>query len=228
MMAEQIIMYCYHCGNQTGFTVRGLCSLDKSVQEENKYGTDLLFEDVSEWRLLQCITCSKPSLEYTHKTADYLGSYPDFDAEGEEVDVVPRTNKKNIVYPLGQPNLPNLPTPIEKEYQDTLKVRNISPVACAVLARRTLEAIFTHEKAEGRTLMEKVNNLIKSERIPPLVADLAHLGRQIGNLGAHFDKQEVTEEDVSAMLDFLETILEYLYVLPAKVATVKARLTRSS
>jgi hypothetical protein len=76
--------------------------------------------------------------------------------------------------------------------------------------------------------MEKVNNLIKSERIPPLLADVAHLGRQIGNLGAHFDKEEVTEADVTAMLDFLETILEYLYVLPPKVAAVKARLNRTS
>ena len=77
------------------------------------------------------------------------------------------------------------------------------------------------------TLADKVNNLIKSDRIPPIVADMAHLGRQIGNLGAHFDKQEVTEADVTAMLGFLETILEYLYVLPAKVATVKARLSKT-
>jgi len=217
-------MYCGYCGNQTGFEIRGFCSLDKSVEEEaGDSHTEQLFDDITEWRLLQCITCSRASLEYTHKTADYINVYYDNDKE-----VVPRTYEKKTVYPLGQPNLPNLPTPIEKEYQDALKVRNISPVACAVLARRTLEAIFTHEKAEGRALMEKVNNLIKSERIPPLVADLAHLGRQIGNLGAHFDKQEVTEEDISAMLDFLETILEYLYVLPAKVATVKARLSRSS
>lgn len=227
-MAEQIIMYCGHCGNQTGFTIRGSCTLDKSVEEEMMEGhTEQLFEDISEWRLLQCITCSKPSLEYTHKTADYLNSYSDVDYEGEEIDVVPRTHEKNIVYPLGQPNLPNLPATIEKEYHDTLKVRNISPVACAVLARRTLEAIFTEENAAGRTLEAKVNNLIQSDRIPPLVADLVHLGRRIGNLGAHFDKEEVTEQDVSAMLEFLETILEYLYVLPAKVATVRARLTRN-
>jgi hypothetical protein len=132
-----------------------------------------------------------------------------------------------ILYPTTKNSLTNIPSVIQKEYEATLKVRNISSNACAVLARRTLEAIFAHEKAEGRTLADKVNNLIKSDRIPPLVADLANMGRQIGNLGAHFDKEEVTEADVAAMLDFLETILEYLYVLPAKVDTVRARLTRN-
>ncbi len=76
--------------------------------------------------------------------------------------------------------------------------------------------------------MQKVDYLLKSASIPPLLADVAHLGRQIGNLGAHFDKQEVTEEDISAMLDFLEIILQYLYVVPAKVIEVKARLMRNS
>ena len=135
--------------------------------------------------------------------------------------------KPLLFHPVVRKSLTNLPIDIQKEYEATLKVRNISSNACAVLARRTLEAIFTHENAEGRTLADKVNNLIKSDRIPPIVADMAHLGRQIGNLGAHFDKQEVTEADVTAMLGFLETILEYLYVLPAKVATVKARLSKT-
>jgi hypothetical protein len=132
-----------------------------------------------------------------------------------------------VLYPVSKTNLTNLPKTIEKEYEATLKVRHISSNACAVLARRTLEAIFAHENAVGRTLSDKVNNLIKSERIPPLLADVAHLGRQIGNLGAHFDKQEVTEVEISAMLDFLEIILQYLYVVPAKVAKVRARLNRT-
>jgi Domain of unknown function (DUF4145) len=112
----------------------------------------------------------------------------------------------------------------------TLQAQNISPNLCAISARRTLEAILTHEKAVGSKLNHKIDYLLKSQRIPPLLADLAHSGREIGNLGAHFDEneEEVTYRDVSIMLEFLETILEYLYVLPAKVAKVKARLDRTS
>jgi hypothetical protein len=139
------------------------------------------------------------------------------------------TNEERItiLYPVSEERkrLTNLPEAIQKEYEVTLQVQNIAPHLCAVSARRTLEAIFTHEKAVGSNLNEKVNYLLQSKSIPSLLADVAHLGRKIGNLGAHFDEEEVTYQDVSVMLDFLETILEYLYVLPAKVAKVKARLS---
>ena len=38
---------------------------------------------------------------------------------------------------------------------------------------------------------------------------------------------DVTEEDVPIILDFLEAILEYLYVAPAKVAALQVRLTKA-
>ena len=201
MADEKLIMVCGHCGNKTAFELMGQYS--RKVSYYSTYTQKPAEYDV-QYRFLRCLTCSNPTLTYD-----------------EGLD-------EEALYPGANHSLTNLPMRINKEYEATLKVRNISSNACAVLARRTLEAIFTHENAEGKTLMEKVNNLIKSERIPPLVADTAHLGRQIGNLGAHFDKEEVTEEDVTAMLDFLETILEYLYVLPPKVAAVKSRLNRAS
>jgi hypothetical protein len=78
------------------------------------------------------------------------------------------------------------------------------------MARRTLESITAYEKAAGNTLAAQVENLLKSERIPRWLADVAHLGRRIGNLGAHFDEEDVTEMDIEIMLDFIESILEYM------------------
>jgi hypothetical protein len=76
-----------------------------------------------------------------------------------------------------------------------------------VLARRTLEAIRKQQRATAGSLYQQLDRLLKSASIPPLLADIAHLGQQIGNLGAHFGKGEACEEDVDAMLDFLETVL---------------------
>jgi Domain of unknown function (DUF4145) len=112
-------------------------------------------------------------------------------------------------------------------YKAALQVQNISLNACAVLLRRTLEAIFNHEKAEGKTLSEKVNHLLKSASIPPLLAEMAHLGRHIGNLGAHADAGEVTEEDVTVLLNFIDVTLVYLYTTPTKMLAVKERLKRT-
>jgi len=53
-----------------------------------------------------------------------------------------------------------------------------------------LEAICTQQGATGGSLYQQLDSLLKSASIPPLLADEAHLGRQIGNLGAHFGKGE--------------------------------------
>ncbi len=124
--------------------------------------------------------------------------------------------------------LTNLPEPIEKKYKAALRVQDIEPSACAVLAGRTLEAICNYENAIGKSLSEKLNNLVGLERIPKTLAEMAHQLRQIRNLGAHDAEDEVTEEDVPIILDFLEAILEYLYVAPAKIAAVQARLKKTS
>jgi hypothetical protein len=190
-------MRCGHCGNKSPFEVKSLYSYAGG-----------------KWRLLQCMACSKPTLDYIHVLFDQASSTT-YDSEPK------------MLYPVAKTSLTNLPPMIEKEYEEALIVRNISPVACAVLARRTLEAVCDYEKAEGRALMDKVNYLLKLDRIPPLVGEMAQLGRMIGNLGAHFAEEKVTEEDVTTMLDFVETILEYLYVAPAKVDAVKARLKKT-
>lgn len=193
----EMLIVCGHCGNRTNCKVRAKYTQDLANEYEDHF--------VTTWHILECPSCNNLLLQQIY-----------FETPYEE--------EKKILYPAVKIRLTNIPTIIQKEYEATLNVQNISSNACAVLARRTLEAILIHENAAGRTLMEKINSLIKSERIPPLLADVAHLGRQIGNLGAHFDKGDATKEDVAIMLSFLETILEYLYVLPGKVATVRASL----
>ena len=92
---------------------------------------------------------------------------------------------------------------------------------------RTLEAVCNYEKATGKDLNDKVNNLFSLNRIPKTLAEMAHQLRQIRNLGAHDKEDEVTEEDVPIMRDFVEAILEYLYVAPAKIEAVRTRLTKT-
>lgn len=118
----------------------------------------------------------------------------------------------------------NLPIDIEKKYKAALKVRNIEPNACAVLVGRTLEAICNHEAAPGRTLADKINNLLNSNRLPQTLAEMAGQLRQIRNLGAHDAEDEVNKDDILVILDFLEAILEYLYVAPAKIEALRTRL----
>jgi hypothetical protein len=203
-MAEaEVLVTCGHCGNKSNSKVKAEYTRHITSEWGDHY--------VTTWCILECLACSGVIL---HKT------YVDSEMASNDKEI-------EILYPSARARLTKLPVEIAKEYEATLKVRRISSNACAVLARRTLEAIFTQQGATGGSLYQKVNSLLKSDSIPPLLADVAHLGRQIGNLGAHFDKGEASDGDVAVMLDFLETILEYLYVIPAKIAFVKERLTET-
>ena len=75
-------------------------------------------------------------------------------------------------------------------------------------------------------LADKLTYLAGAGRIPQTLAEMAHHLKELRNLGAHDAEDTVTEEDVPIILDFLEAILEYLYVAPAKVAAVQARLKK--
>jgi hypothetical protein len=60
-----------------------------------------------------------------------------------------------------------------------------------------------------------------------VLAEMAQQLKELRNLGAHDAEDEVTNEDVPTIISFLEAILEYLYVAPAKIAVVRARLKKS-
>lgn len=204
-MAEvvtEMLVTCGHCGNMANCKVKAEYTQHLTGEWNDHYH--------SVWRLLECPACNDVIL---HKTYFDASMIPTLD----EPDVT-------ILYPNARTRQLKLPKEIAKEYASALRVRRISSNACAVLARRTLEAVCKQQGAAGDSLFQQLDSLLKSASIPPLLADIAHLGRQIGNLGAHFGKGEATDEDVAIMIDFLDTLLEYLYVIPAKVASVKSRL----
>src|SRR6266566_4036258 len=209
-MADTKVMQCDHCGKQAVFIVRG-----NGTQHGAKVGdTDTETQELTTWQICECSNCNKPTLEEiiaTYQLVETLLTNSNSKAT-MAFEWHPTTAKRTVLYP-GKTPLTNLPKTIEKKYLEALKVRDIQPSACAVLA--------------GRTLSDKLNNLMGSDRIPKTLAEMAHQLRQIRNLGAHDADDEVTGEDASIMMDFLDTILEYLYVAPAKVAAVKARLRKT-
>ena len=94
------------------------------------------------------------------------------------------------------------------------------------MAGLTLEAICEYEQARGSSLAERLNHLVAEERIPKTLAEMAHHLRPLRNMGAHLTEEEIHPEDVPVIIDFVEAILEYLYVAPAKIRAVQERLGR--
>ena len=42
--------------------------------------------------------------------------------------------------------------------------------------------------------------------------------RKLGNSGAHGDDIDISQSDILELIDFIETILYYIYELPVKIA----------
>ena len=209
-------MHCSHCGKLTIFEVRGEGNKDGAKIDYNYHDG----QDITTWRILECQLCKNPTIVEVKTSYELI-----FDAAYGSME--PISFEIAILYPEMRPHLTNLPEPIEKNYKAALRVQDIEPSACAVMIGRTLEAICNYENAPGKTLSEKLNNLVNSERIPKTLAQMAHQLRQIRNLGAHDVGDEPTEKDVPIIMDFIEAILEYLYVAPAKIAALQARLKKT-
>ncbi len=197
---------CGHCRNNTVWKLHDQYNLD----EEYALGTQEVYQ-VRGYCTFMCSTCLRPTLLLT------IGAFSVVDAEWLGVST-------KVLYPQPLSQLDNLPEAVENRYNAALKVRYVEPNSFAVMAGRTLETACNHENAQGKDLAAKLNYLANKDRIPQTLAEMAHQLRQLRNLGAHDADDEINEADVPIILDFLEAILEYLYVAPAKVEALKNRL----
>ncbi len=205
-----VVMSCDHCGSRATFIIRAEYT---DFADAPPSGPEKAF---TKWYIMQCQECLRPT---------FAQSFTVVDSTLKKFIWGPKTD---ILYPAGKTPLTDLPEVVEKKYAEALKVSTISPSSCAVLVRKTLEAICRFENASGRVLADKLRYLADTERIPRTLADVALHLKQLGNLGAHFDEDEVTKEDVPIILDFVELLLEYLYVAPARIETVRKRLNKQN
>ncbi len=206
------ILQCSHCGNIANLNI--LAKYSKNFQDPN----DL---PELEYRILSCPKCRK--VVFDRSIYDYVPLFPNgviVNHPDYEVDKV----EYETLYPKTRLKPDSLPTPIRKEYASIQKIRFIDTNACAVLIGRTLEAVCILQQGKSPNLAEMIANLAKSGKIPGTLAQMADQLRIVRNYGAHFSEIEISNEEIALAIDFLDAILEYLYVAPAQVQTLKERL----
>jgi hypothetical protein len=94
--------------------------------------------------------------------------------------------------------------------------------ASALVARRVLQTTARSIVGKMKDLYTEIE-AIPLDRISKALRDAAHEVRFLGNAAAHAGT--VTEADVDELLAFTDAYLDHLFVLPAKVARVKAART---
>lgn len=111
---------------------------------------------------------------------------------------------------------------LEKAYQSAINVFNVREwTASAVLCRRLLEGIaktLLPEEEQNKPLYKQIQSLPAHRDLRQPILTMADAIRLGGNLGAHFDwDKEPNEETVTLMLELLDYLIEYLFILPERV-----------
>lgn len=123
----------------------------------------------------------------------------------------------------------DIPEALARAYHSTVDSYNSGNYAAtAVCCRRTLEGLFTHVLNEERIdrLAEAIDKAVSTVDLAKPLRDLSHAIRTGGNLGAHFNSQnEPTKPMARAMVELLEYIVSYLYVLPNEIAKLDKELS---
>lgn len=225
-MPGKKVMRCGCCDQETLFEVRAEGTLFGIVSPEDLM-THIADDigNITTWRVLECNVCHEPTLLEEVVTYLVLDTYEEFGVIKPRI-IQPVKASERILYPR-KPPLYGLPKEIESRYLKALKVQDVEPSVFAVMVGRTLEAVCNFEQIPGRNLKEQIDNLIRLDRIPKPLSEMAHQLRQIRNLGAHDSEDEVTREDIPIIRDFIDAVLEFLYIAPAKIAAVQARLKKT-
>src|SRR5207244_1118645 len=117
----------------------------------------------------------------------------------------------------------SVPKNICRIYDRALKVRS-KPNSFAVQIRRALEAICIDRGEPGKNLHDDLENLSKAGVFPPIVAEIAHELRNIGNTGAHVKTHDVEDTQVQALDDFFHLVVNYVYEAPARLESYRKLL----
>lgn len=155
----------------------------------------------SELRLsyYHCPSCKKYSLEVIGKGSKL-----------SEIDL--------RVLPFGKAKeLPDyIPKGIKEDYKEACLIKNLSPKASATLSRRCLQGMIRdYWEIKDGTLYKEINQL--EDKVPAVQWKVIHAVRQIGNIGAHMEKNidkivDIEPMEAEKLIELIEFLINQWYV----------------
>lgn len=202
----QHVLYCPHCGNtsvQTCLLTQQFMDTFYTIPDGKKS------QEPATYTVVRCETCNE-ILVYTEH--DYFSDHSE-------------TPFGDLQFPKQSAFTDSVPDAVRNIYKEAVLVKNLSPTAYVILARRVLEEICSERGVKESNLASALEKLAKDNVIPKTLSDATTLIRLVGNAGAHASGTQITTPQVWAIDDFIKAIIEYLYVAPAKIGEFKKRFT---
>jgi len=129
---------------------------------------------------------------------------------------------KEDLYPINIPSSSSsIPAEVREIYLEAMRCFSVKAWnATATMCRRAVQECIVGKGGEGKTLFEQIDNLYEKRVIQDDLKEWAHAIRILGKDGAHADvASNVGEEEAKFALEFTEALLNYVYVLKAKLAS---------
>ena len=212
---KEEILKCFHCCNETLMSHRGEYSWgSRDVEYED-------FDYLYEYELFACPVCHKVTLR---------------EAYGDETMMEPHPNgemhwykNKSILYPINSIDSNSIPSKVKEAYEAALKTKGIDKNVCLMALRRTLELVLKDIGATKWGLKDKIEEIAEKGLLPGTLKEASSLTRILGDTAAHDkDDIDIDEHDVTSMAEFIEYIIEYIYIVPDKLNSYKERFSKKS
>lgn len=211
MVENQKVLQCHYCGNITLMNQVG-CHRHNWDEGSGYYG-------YIEYLMFLCPVCNKVSFLQKYWDCAYNG----FDREGNEINYF----DEEILYPINTFKSDYLPEKVKKAYEAALKTKNIDNAICLVALRRTLEIICNEKNAAGQTLWHKIEDLSSKGILPSELQHASRITKNYGNMGAHEDSVNIMLNELNHIIEFVQYIIDYLYILPAKLNKIQQQLKKT-
>ena len=171
-----------------------------------------------------CPTCKKSAV-FIIMTKDVL------DEQGEHADTYIYDVQASR-HPINQiESLPNIPKDLIRAYRSALNVhQSRENSATAVMSKRVIESILKHflkEKSKGQPLAQQLEILPNHVDLAKPIQSLGQLLATDGSLHRMLELEtEMDYETTSLLMDLLENMIEYLFVLPGKIEVTHNKIAK--
>lgn len=212
---SQKVLKCYHCGNETLMNKTGESRWSSRDEQNDDFDFSFLYE------MFTCPVCHKVTLLETYGDE----SMQRYDYRGE----VEWYKEEKILFPINSLDSNAIPKPIKAAFEATIKSRNIDTNVCLMSLRRTLELILVDKGATKWGLKDKIEEIASKGILPETLKEASSLAKKLGDSAAHGKEIDIEADshDVNSLIEFVEYIIEYLYVLPYKMDRFKKRMNEA-
>lgn len=214
---QTIDVYCSECNFQVASEV-----VYTHFRSEPQFGTVIIDpmdaldtpHAVTEYTMSKCSKCDEIFLT----TAEF------YELPGQAY--VPQSERTTLYPTTSRLDISVLPESIRKSYVSSTgayKAGLYGP--CVIMCRKSVEGLCFENGATSGNLKKRIDHLRSSGHIDAKLHTWATSLRLVGNDAAHDLEVEITKQDASDSLEFLDALLLYCYVLDKKYSEFCARRT---